>query len=206
MELGRHGVSAEPGRHASCGTYRPELRQFGVVVESVAGLGLEGGRPRARHPVAVLAHALFELGPGGRAGRADGRHDPAPGRVQLLVRRASGAERELVHSISREAGMRMTVDEPWDGGKAAAVDLLDLAVERPEVAHATGRLDPAVVAEDVRVLHHFDVTEGAPAQRRCGSRVGDQLRQIPDEEAGHAGGLSDVRPASTSTRLPPTRA
>ena len=71
--------------------------------------------------------------------------------------------------------------------EAAAVDLLDVAVERAEVAHEPGRRDPAVLAEDVRVLDHVDVAESAAAKRRGRSRGGGELGEVADEEAGHAG-------------------
>ena len=76
----------------------------------------------------------------------------------------------------------MAVDEPWDRAEAAAVELLDVAVERPEVGHPAGRGDPPVVAEDVRVLDHVDVAEAVPAQggaSRAPPGVGE-LREVAD--------------------------
>ena len=55
---------------------------------------------------------------------------------------------------------------PGIAAQAAAVELLDVAVERAEVAHPPGRLDPAVLAEDVRVLDHVDLAERGAAKRR----------------------------------------
>jgi hypothetical protein len=63
--------------------------------------------------------------------------------------------------------MRVAVDQPRDRRAAAAVDLLHLAVEPPEVGHAPDRRHPPVLAEDVRVFGHGDLRKLTPTQRRA---------------------------------------
>jgi hypothetical protein len=57
----------------------------------------------------------------------------------------------------------VAVDEAGDRREPTPVELLDLAVERPELAHAADRLDGAVATEDERVLQHLDPGERPPA-------------------------------------------
>ena len=82
--------------------------------------------------------------------------------MQLLVARAAGAQRELVDAVAAERRVRVAVDEPRDRAEPAAVDLVDVAVERRQVAHPPHRLDRVAVAEDVRVLEHLDLAERGP--------------------------------------------
>ncbi len=126
-ELRRHGMRAQEGRRSAGIADHAELRELGVMVEAVAGFRLERRRPGAEHPgdVALERHAQPLVA--GLARRADRREDPAAGRVELLVRRPAGAERELLHAIAGEARMRVAVDEPGDGGHSAPVELLDLS-------------------------------------------------------------------------------
>ena len=100
-----------------------------------------------------------------RTRRRDGREDAAARRVQLLVARAAGAQRELADAVAAERRMRVAVDEPRHGAEPGAVELLDLAVERREVAHPPDRLDRLAVAEDVRVLDHVDRAQVGAARR-----------------------------------------
>ena len=97
--------------------------------------------------------------------------------------------------------MRVAVDEPGDRAQAAAVELVDVARERPEVAHAAEGLDLAAVAEDVRVLVHEHVTEVATANgRRSTRRRRGELREVADEQprlVGHAS-RADGRSSSCS--------
>ena len=72
--------------------------------------------------------------------------------MQLLIGRTSGAERELLDAIAREAGMRMTVDETGDSGKPAAVDLDNVVAKPSEPPHWPDVSDMTVLAQDVRVL------------------------------------------------------
>ena len=53
-ELGRDSVRAEPRRDATGIPNDAKLRELGVAVEPVSGLGLERRRPRPQHPVDVL--------------------------------------------------------------------------------------------------------------------------------------------------------
>ena len=80
----------------------------------------------------------------------------------------------------------MAVDEARDRAAAAAVDLLDVAVEAPQIAHAPDGLDLPVVAEDERVLDHLDLAQrGAPERRVAAGRCGE-LREVADEQPGQS--------------------
>src|SRR5205085_9401186 len=98
------------------------------------------------------------------AGGTHGREDAAAARVQLLVARAAGPERELVDTVAAERGVRVAVDEAGDRAEAAARELLDLAVERRQVAHPPDRLDRLAAAEHERVLEHVHLAERAAAE------------------------------------------
>ena len=50
VELGRHGVRAEPGRDAAGGADGAKLRELRVAVEAVARLALERRRAVGAHP------------------------------------------------------------------------------------------------------------------------------------------------------------
>ena len=60
--------------------------------------------------------------------------------------------------------MSVAVDEARDCAEPASVELLDVVLECRQVSHAAGRLDATRTAQHVRILHHVDVGEGAPAQ------------------------------------------
>ncbi len=75
----------------------------------------------------------------------------------------------------------MAVDEPRNRGQPAAVELLDVAVER-EIAHPPDRGDATRLAQDVRVLEQLDLGERVAAKRRGAARRRGDLREIPDEE------------------------
>ena len=107
----------------------------------------------------MRAHGGGELFGAGCTRRADGGHDSASRRVQLLVGRAGRAERELLHAVAGKAGVRVAVDEPGDRAEPAPVDLVHLAVELRKVAHAADGLDRSAGAEDVRVFDHVDLGE-----------------------------------------------
>ena len=131
-----------------------------------------------------LAQAAF-------AGGARGRHrreNAAACRVQLLIRRAGGTERELLDPVAGKARVRVAVDEARDRAAPPPVDLLHVAVERPEIAHAPNRHDPRPLAEDERVLDDRDLAEERPAQRRCVAGRRHELPDVADEEAAHAPG------------------
>ena len=155
--LRRDGVCAEPRRRAAGSANRLQRRELRVAVEPVAGLAFPRRRARAR---ASTRHAArrARAAPSGaeRPRRRDGREDAAARRVQLLVARAAGAERELVDAVAAERRMRVAVDEPGNRAEPGAVELLDLAVDRLEVAHPPDRGDRLAAAEDVRVLDHVD--------------------------------------------------
>jgi hypothetical protein len=83
--------------------------------------------------------------------------------MQLLVARAGCPERELVHAVSAERGMRVAVDETGDCTQAATVQLRDLAAERRQVAHSPDGFDGAVGAEHERVFEQVDLAESRSA-------------------------------------------
>src|SRR5207253_2743184 len=101
---------------------RPQGRKLRLEVEAVTRLGLERRGARAQHPLPVTRDALAELVRGGSTRSTDGGHDPAAAGVQLLVRRAAGAQRELLHAIAGEARVRVAVDEPRDRAQSTAVE------------------------------------------------------------------------------------
>ena len=117
-----------------------------------------------------------------RPRRADGGEDAAASCVQLLVARARRAERELVDAIAAERRMRVTVDEAGNRTQAASVELMHVAVECRQVAHAADGLDRVAGAEDVRVLDQLDVAESRPAQWRVEPSRRGQLREVPDQQ------------------------
>ena len=88
VELGRHRVRAEPGRHAAGRADGAKLGELGVVVEAVARLSPRTSSSRA--PASTLGGARRDprqLVLAGCARRADRREDAAARRVQLLVAR-----------------------------------------------------------------------------------------------------------------------
>ena len=109
---------------------------------------------------------------GGRTRRPDRREDPSARRVELLVGRAGRSERELADPIAREAGVRVAIDEPWDGREPAPVELLDVVArpvffEERQLAHRSDRGDAAVLAQDEAVGDHVDVPQPRPTRRRA---------------------------------------
>jgi hypothetical protein len=142
-------VGAEPRRDPARARDGAELGELGVVVEAVAGLRLERRRAGPPHPFHVLGKAGCELVLTRRARRTDGGQDPAAARVQFLVRRASGTERELLDPVACEAGVRVAVDEARDRRQSASVELLDVTRDGPEIAHAPHGGDTAFLAHHV---------------------------------------------------------
>ena len=203
-ELRRHRVRAEPRRDAARVADRAERRELRVAVEPVARLRLERRRALAEHPPAVPLDRCAQAVLAGRPRRADGREDAAAGGVQLLVARAAGAERELVHAVAAERGVRVAVDEARDRAQAAAVELDDVAVERRQVAHPPDRLDRVAGAEDERVLEHLDLAERRAAERRIGSARASRAARGRGRAA--ARGRVTRRPGAGGIRRPPSSA
>ena len=106
--------------------------------------------------------------------------------MELLVRRAARAQRELLDAVACEARVRVTVDEPGDRAEPASVELVDLAVETRQVTHAADGLDRRARTEDVRVLEHLNLAERASAQRRGDAGGSRELCEIADEQAALA--------------------
>ena len=79
----------------------------------------------------------------------------------------------------------MAVDETWDRGEPAPVELLDLAAKRRQLRHRTDRGDLAAVAEDVASLDHVELAERRPAQRRSRPAGDDDLREVANQQPRH---------------------
>ena len=108
--------------------------------------------------------------------------------MQLLVRRARGAERELLDPVARKARVRVAIDEAGNRAASPTVDFDDVAVDRLEIAHSPDRHDLRPVAEDERVLDDRDLAEQRSAQRRCVAGRRHELADVADEQAAHAPG------------------
>ena len=162
-ELGRDGMGTEPGRNPTRAPDSPELCELRVPIEPVAGLRLERGRSGSEHPLRVPRERGGEPLLAGLAGRPNRREDAPAARVELLVGGAGRSQRELLDPVAGEARVRMAVDEPGNRREAPAVELDDVGAERPQVAHAPDRADPAVFAEHVCVVGHRDVPQRVTA-------------------------------------------
>ena len=186
--LGWNGVRAQPGRHATRRRDRVELRELRIAIEAVAALPLERRRPVPEHRVPVPDDDLAQGSSPCRAGRPRRREDAAAGRQELLVGRADGAESELLDAVARERRMRVAVDEAGNRRQARAVELLDVgAVHGREVAHRTHCSDRAVrVDEHVATLDDLDLAERRAPQRTFLSTMGDDLREVADQQPGHS--------------------
>ena len=95
--------------------------------------------------------------------RVDRREDSAPSDVQLLVTRTARAQCKLTDAVARERRVRVAIDEPWDRAQASAVELVDVTVERRQIAHRAGRDDAAGLAEHECALDHIDLAEAEPS-------------------------------------------
>ena len=111
------------------------------------------------HPAAVTLDGGAQSRLPLRARRAHGGEDAAAGRVQLLVRRAARAQRELLDPVAAEGDVGVAVDEAGDRAAAPSVHLDDVAVERLQVAHTADGRDRVVLTQDVRVPDHVDLAE-----------------------------------------------
>src|ERR1700693_2672652 len=163
-----------------------------------------------QHPVAVAPNRFPETVLAYGQGHLRGREDAAAGSVELLVARALRAKLELVHAVARKTRMRVAIDEPGHSTDDSAVELLDLSVERLELAHPADGRDPPRFTEEIRVLHDLDVAERLSAQRRVAPGRRHELREIADEEphwlarrahSAAGGGIGGSRPccAAAST-------
>ena len=90
-----------------------------------------------------------------------------------------------MHPVAGEAGMRVAVDEPRDGGEAASVDLDDVPRDPGQLAHAADGLDACAVTDDVGVFDHAHRAQGVAAERcgHCGGR--HDLREVVHEQPTH---------------------
>ncbi len=82
----------------------------------------------------------------------------------------------------------MAVDEPGNRRQPAAVELLDLAEER-EVGHRADRGDVPVLAEHEGVRGDLDVAQRGATERRVLSSRRRDLREVADQQGGHAAGI-----------------
>ena len=200
--LGRDSVRAEPGRDAPGGPNRLELRELRVVVEAVPALALEGGGPVGQHRVSMTRDDRLEGVEAGGPRRTGRRQDPAARGEELLVRRTGAPQRELVRAVAGERRVRVAVDEPGDRREPSTVDLLDVAVEPRQVAHAADLLEETVTHQDVRVLDDVDLGRArrreAVRRHPTASRAGRGLERGGGSRLDH-----DVTPGRSS---PPARA
>ncbi len=90
-----------------------------------------------------------------------------------------------MRAIAGERRVRVAVDEPGDRREPSAVDLLDVAVERRQVAHAADLLEETVTHQDVRVLDDVDPAERVAAKRCAVARRRRELGEVSNEEAAH---------------------
>ena len=136
------------------------------------------------------------------------REDPAARSVQLFVGRAGCAERELLDAVAREARMGVAVDQAGHGAEPVPVQLLDVALERAEVAHPADCGDRRAVAQHVCVFEHLDLAQGLAASRRVVSGRRRELRETAHEQARRrrgdlahpatAGGLGSSSPCASA--------
>ena len=175
-------MRAEERRHASGIANDAQLCELGLSIEPVSGLGLVRRRSAAQHPGGVEAECSRQSLLPCLARGANGREDPAPRCVELLVAGTCGAQRKLRDAIAREARVRVAVDEPRNRTQPATVDLLDFPAQRREVAHCPNGGDTALLAEDVRALDDVDGTEVGSPERRWPRSRRRNLREVADEE------------------------
>ena len=180
-------MRAEPGRRAARGPDRAQRGELRLAVEAVAGLSLPRRRAVPEHPGAVtrnpLAQAVLAESPRG----ADGGQDPAAGRVQLLVARSAGAERELLDAIAAQCRMGVAVDEAGHRAEPAPSSSSTLPSRRGRSRiRPTESIDPAV-AEDVGVLQHLDRRRGRLRAGAAPRHGRGQLREIANEQPRHDG-------------------
>ena len=206
VELGRHGVRAEPRRHA------PAARIARSDASSVSrsrpypDFPSNGRRPvpRASSRGARARRRARPSSPAARVARTVERIPPPAAWSSSYVapRRAGRTPRP----VAGEAGVRVAVDEPRDRAVPAAVELLDVAVERRQVTHAAHGCDPAVLAEHVRVLDHVDArrARGRAAARRPRRRR--ELGEIADEQPACRPGGSFLAVGGIGRRRAPARA
>src|SRR5207244_12703417 len=103
-----------------------------------------------------------------------------------LASLSSRPEDERANAIAGEACVRVTAHEPGDRAQPTPVELLDVTVDRGQVAHAPDGLDRVAVAEDVCVLEHLDLTERLAPQRSVTAARRRELCEIADEQAARA--------------------
>src|SRR6266498_5136158 len=161
-------------RHTRCGRDWSSDVCSSDLIEAVAGFRLERRRAGTEHPRTVATYGPLQVGRGRGPRRANRRHDPAACCVELLVARSRGPPREFLDTVAREARVRVTVDEAWDGAPAAAVYLTNVLRKRPKVAHPPDGGDRPALAEHEGVLEHRHVSErGAASRRTLGRRRND---------------------------------
>jgi hypothetical protein len=113
----------------------------------------------------------------------DGREDSAARGVELLVRGAGRALGELLDPVTREARVRVAIDESGDRAQPTAVQLDDVAAERAEILHAADTGNATLLAEDVRIFDDLDLPERLAAQGRLPPGGCCELRQVAHEQA-----------------------
>lgn len=165
--LGRHRMGAEPRRDPTGVANRGELGHLGLAIEAVTALPLERRRAVRDHGVAMPCDERIErhLSRGTRGSRR--REDASAGREKLVVRGASGAQRELVDAVAGKRRVRVAVDETGDRTEATAVEFFPRTGQRTEGGHRPHGHDAIAVKEDIRILDDLDAAEVLPRSGAC---------------------------------------
>src|SRR5438874_11053422 len=106
--------------------------------------------------------------------------------MELLVARAGRPQGELLDTVAREARVRVTVDQAWDGAEAAAVDFDHVAARRLQVSHLARLHDVAAVAQDEGTLDDPHVAERRSAQGGVRASRRRELRQVANKQPADA--------------------
>ena len=206
LELRRDSVSPEPGGDATCSANHPELRKLGLAVEAVPRLRLEGRRPRLEHPPLVTLERAAQAVLAGSTSRTDRREDAASGRVELLVGRAARTQRELLHAVSGEAGVRMAIHESRNGTESAAVELLTV----PSSAGSSPIAPTREMRPSSQSTNAFSTTSTSPsAPPRSGAATPEGLAtwarsRIRRRAGGVDAGVTRRRPGPRGDRARPS--
>ena len=206
LEFGGNGVGPDEGGHqfqGPLGAHRPndaEKLQFGLEVQAVARLGLQGGGPGLQKAPGGEAQARGQFGLGGLADPMDGGQDaPAPG-GEFRVTQALQASLEIGQARSGEHGMAVAVHESRKDHLPLGVDHrgpFGLGAGKDQFFYPGGQNGP--VLDENRPL--ADKAQGGHFLAPPGMvlpREGQQLRAVLDQKRGLAH-------RADSTKLPPWR-
>ena len=156
-----------------------ELLQLVLHIQPVTALGLGGRRAVTRHRARSLEHVLNEaLLRRGASGTNSGS-DAAARRGDLFVRFALQAAIELRFAEAGPRQMGVRVDEAWNCGCSAGVEVFGDGDACPPLRTDVG--DAAVAHDDHRVVVNLDVAHRRSARAGAPSRCGD-LGEVADQQ------------------------